>query len=269
MPPPFTCGLSPVASGCWSAKDESAVVVPLEAVISVTAEWCYPAQTLKWRRGCPNEACMSLALPAAGRDALAKADEQIPSTAHLLQSRLHTSQPATRQGGRPSGRLGYGPRSRCRATPTAGQGGGHTSRGQQGRGAAVHQEVINGRNLDALDELLTPRWGRPHLRQPEPRAGQVILRDDPAGLPRPAGRGPRRDRRGRAGGRPGDLHRHPPGRVRRHPRDRQVDHGQRGRLLPDAGRQAGRALGWPDMFSFLMQLGVMPGPGTPGPGTPA
>jgi hypothetical protein len=41
---------------------------------------------------------MSLALPAAGRHALAKADEQIPSTDHLLQSRLHTRQPATRQG---------------------------------------------------------------------------------------------------------------------------------------------------------------------------
>jgi hypothetical protein len=27
-----------------------------------------------------------------------------------------------------------------------------------------YQEVINGRNLDALDKLLTPGWGRPHLR---------------------------------------------------------------------------------------------------------
>jgi steroid delta-isomerase-like uncharacterized protein len=27
--------------------------------------------------------------------------------------------------------------------------------------------------------------------------------------------------------------------------------------------------GGPDMFSFLVQLGVMPGPGAPGPGTPA
>jgi hypothetical protein len=27
--------------------------------------------------------------------------------------------------------------------------------------------------------------------------------------------------------------------------------------------------GAPDMFSFLMQLGVLPGPGTPGPGTAA
>jgi hypothetical protein len=87
-----------VAPGCWSVKDQSAVVVPPDAVIPDTAEWCYPAQTLKWRRGCPDEACMSLALPAAGRDALAEADEQIPSTAHLLQSRLHTSQPATQQG---------------------------------------------------------------------------------------------------------------------------------------------------------------------------
>jgi steroid delta-isomerase-like uncharacterized protein len=34
------------------------------------------------------------------------------------------------------------------------------------------------------------------------------------------------------------------------------------------GRQAER-WGGPDMFSFLVQAGVMPGPGTPGPGTPA
>ena len=33
------------------------------------------------------------------------------------------------------------------------------------------------------------------------------------------------------------------------------------------GRQA-EHWGGPDMFSLLMQLGVMPGPGTPGPGTP-
>jgi hypothetical protein len=98
MPPPFTYGRHLVASGCWSAKDQSAVVVPPDAVIPDTAEWCYLAQALKWCPGCPDEACMSLALPAAGRHALTEADEQIPSTAHLLQSRLHTSQPATRQG---------------------------------------------------------------------------------------------------------------------------------------------------------------------------
>jgi len=34
------------------------------------------------------------------------------------------------------------------------------------------------------------------------------------------------------------------------------------------GRQA-EHWGGPDMFSFLVQAGVMPGPGTPGPGTPA
>jgi steroid delta-isomerase-like uncharacterized protein len=33
------------------------------------------------------------------------------------------------------------------------------------------------------------------------------------------------------------------------------------------GRQA-EHWGGPDMFSFLVQAGVMPGPGTPGPGTP-
>jgi steroid delta-isomerase-like uncharacterized protein len=33
------------------------------------------------------------------------------------------------------------------------------------------------------------------------------------------------------------------------------------------GRQA-EHWGGPDMLSFLVQLGVMPGPGTPGPGTP-
>jgi hypothetical protein len=34
------------------------------------------------------------------------------------------------------------------------------------------------------------------------------------------------------------------------------------------GKQA-EHWGGPDMFGFLMQLGVMPGPGAPGPGTPA
>jgi hypothetical protein len=36
-------------------------------------------------------------------------------------------------------------------------------------------------------------------------------------------------------------------------------------------RAAGRSSigGGPDMLGFLMQLGVMPGPGAPGPGTPA
>jgi steroid delta-isomerase-like uncharacterized protein len=36
----------------------------------------------------------------------------------------------------------------------------------------------------------------------------------------------------------------------------------------EGGRQA-EHWGGPDMFSFLMQLGVMPGPGTSGPGTPS
>jgi steroid delta-isomerase-like uncharacterized protein len=35
----------------------------------------------------------------------------------------------------------------------------------------------------------------------------------------------------------------------------------------EGGKQA-EHWGGPDMFSFLQQLGVMPGPGTPGPGTP-
>jgi hypothetical protein len=34
------------------------------------------------------------------------------------------------------------------------------------------------------------------------------------------------------------------------------------------GKQA-EHWGGASMFSFLMQLGVLPGPGTPGPGTPA
>jgi predicted SnoaL-like aldol condensation-catalyzing enzyme len=36
----------------------------------------------------------------------------------------------------------------------------------------------------------------------------------------------------------------------------------------EGGKQA-EHWGGPDMLSFLVQLGVMPGPGTPGPGTPA
>ena len=57
-----------------------------------------------------------------------------------------------------------------------------------------YQEVINGRNLDALDELLTldgvdHTFGSQNpeqAKQPEPRAGQAVLRHGPPGLPRPA-----------------------------------------------------------------------------------
>lgn len=67
MPPPFTyrpsaCRIR-LLVGQGSVCDRGAS----DAVIPDTAEWCYPAQALKWRPGCPDEACMSLALPAAGR----------------------------------------------------------------------------------------------------------------------------------------------------------------------------------------------------------
>jgi predicted ester cyclase len=131
-----------------------------------------------------------------------------------------------------------------------------------------YQDVVNGRNLAAVDELLVPDgvdhtfgsqsteqakqfFAMIHQAFPDLRVevhdviaeGELVAarvtytgthQGEFLGIPRPG-----------------------------------KDHHQRGRLLPDAGRPAGRALGWPDMFSFLVQLGVMPGPGTPGPGTPA
>ena len=132
-----------------------------------------------------------------------------------------------------------------------------------------YQEVINGRNLDALDELLTPDgvdhtfgsqnpeqakqfFGMVHQAFPDLQAevhdviaeGELVAarvtytsthQDEFLGIP---ATGKQTTTNGV------DFFRMQDGR--------QVEH-----------------WGGPDMFSFLMQLGVMPGPGTPGPGTPA
>jgi predicted SnoaL-like aldol condensation-catalyzing enzyme len=132
-----------------------------------------------------------------------------------------------------------------------------------------YQEVINGRNLDALDELLTPdvvdhTFGSQNPEQAKQFFGMVhqALPDLHAEVHEVIAEG-------ELVATGVTLHRHPPERVPRHPRDREEDHHQRVDFFRmQDGRQA-EHWGGPDMFSFLMQLGVMPGPGTPGPGTPA
>ena len=132
-----------------------------------------------------------------------------------------------------------------------------------------YQEVINGRNPDALDELLVPD-GVDHTfgSQSTEQAKQffaMVYRAFP------------------------DLH------VEVHDVVAEGDlvavrstytgtHQGEFLGIPATGKQAttngveffrmqdGKQVehwGGPDTFSFLVQLGVMPGPGTPGPGTPA
>jgi steroid delta-isomerase-like uncharacterized protein len=132
-----------------------------------------------------------------------------------------------------------------------------------------YEEVINGRNLDAIDELLTPN-GVDHTfgSQSAEQAKQFFSTVQQA---------------------------FPDMRVEVHDviAEGELVAGRvtytgthRGEFLgiPATGKQTttngvdffrmqdGRQAehwGGPDMFAFLVQLGVMPGPGTPGPGTPA
>jgi steroid delta-isomerase-like uncharacterized protein len=132
-----------------------------------------------------------------------------------------------------------------------------------------YQEVINGRNLDALDELLTPDgvghtfgsqnpeqakqfFGMVHQAFPDLHAevDDVIAEDELVAA-----------RVTYTGTHQGEFVGIPP--TGRQTMVSGVDF-----FGMQDGRQAGH-WGGPDMFSFLVQLGVMPGPGTPGPGTPA
>jgi hypothetical protein len=82
-----------------------------------------------------------------------------------------------------------------------------------------YQEVINGRNLDTIDALLTPD-----------RVDHTLAARTPS---RPSSSSARFS-------------------FFRIQDGKQAEH-----------------WGGPDRFSFLLQLGVLPGPGTPGPATPA
>ena len=105
-----------------------------------------------------------------------------------------------------------------------------------------YEEVINGTDLDAIDELLTPdgvdhTFGSQSAKEAKQFFGMLYqaFPDLRVEVNDVIAEGP--------GGRPGDLLGHPRGRVCRHPGHRPADPDQRGGLLPDAGRQAGRALG--------------------------
>jgi hypothetical protein len=119
---------------------------------------------------------------------------------------------------------------------------GHASRGQQASRTTVLRVVTNAKNLDALDELLVPdgvdhTFGSENAEQANQFFGMVhqAFPDLHAEVHDVITEGSRWLL--------GNLYRHPPGRVRRHPRDREADDHQRGRSVRDAGRQAGRTLG--------------------------
>jgi steroid delta-isomerase-like uncharacterized protein len=131
-----------------------------------------------------------------------------------------------------------------------------------------YQEVINGRNLDALDELLTPDgvdhtfgsqnpeqakqfFGMAHQAFPDLHAEvhDVIAEGDLV-----AARSTYTStHQGESLGIPAT--------------GKQTTTNGVEFFRMEGGRQA-EHWGGPDTFSFLVRLGVMPGPGTPGPGTP-
>jgi hypothetical protein len=100
-----------------------------------------------------------------------------------------------------------------------------------------YEEVINGMDLNVIDDLLTPDGGRPYLRQPERRGGQAVLRPALPGLPRPARR------------------------VCRHPGHRPADPDQRVDFFRMQDGKQAEHWGGPKMASLLQQLGVLPAPG--------
>jgi steroid delta-isomerase-like uncharacterized protein len=132
-----------------------------------------------------------------------------------------------------------------------------------------YQEVINGRNLDALDKLLTPdgvdhTFGSQNPEQAKQFFGMVhqafpdlhaevhdVIAEGELVAARVTYTG---THQGEFVGIPATG-------------KQTTTSGVHFFRMQD-GRQA-EHWGGPDMFSLLMQLGVMPGPGTSGPGTPA
>jgi hypothetical protein len=94
------------------------------------------------------------------------------------------------------GRRGYQPEFR-RKVGRPGRGGPLSRRPRQGLGIR-EQSISTWRRQDRIGRGLV-------FRQPERRAGQAVPWHGPPGVPRPARRGPRCDRRRGAGGRPGHL----------------------------------------------------------------
>jgi hypothetical protein len=151
---------------------------------------------------------------------------------------------ATNRDVDPSGRLGHGPAVAVRRPRQQGQEGVTAVEANKRAVRRFYEKVLNGRNLDAIDELVARDGAGSHLRELERRAGQAVRQEALPGLSRPGRPGPRRDRRGRAGGRPSDLQRHPPGRVCRHPRHRGAHTTVNGvDFFRTQGLPAGRAFG--------------------------
>src|SRR5829696_8610223 len=269
MPPPFTYGPSPCRIRLLVGQGSVCGRRPPDAVIPDTAEWCYPAQALKWRRVCPDEACMSLALPAAGRHALQRRTSRSHLPPPAPEPLAHSPARHPARAVDPSGRLGYGPRSRCRVIPASGQGGAMPVQNNKQAARRFYQEVINGRNLDAMDELLTSdgvdhTFGshsaeqakqffsiiHPALPERHTEVQDVIAEGELVAA-----------RVTYTGTHQGEFVGIPA--TGKRTTISGVDF-----FRMQDGRQA-EHWGGPDMFSFLVQAGVMPGPGTPGPGTPA
>jgi steroid delta-isomerase-like uncharacterized protein len=153
--------------------------------------------------------------------------------------------------------------------PASGQGGAMPVEDNKQAVQRFYQEVINSRNLDALDELLTPdgvdhTFGSQNPEQAKQFFGMVhqafpdlhaevhdVIAEGELVAARVTYTG---THQGEFVGIPATG-------------KRTTLNGVDFFRMQD-GRQA-EHWGGPDMFSFLVQAGVMPGPGTPGPGTPA
>ena len=132
-----------------------------------------------------------------------------------------------------------------------------------------YQEVINGRNLDAMDELLTPDgvdhpFGSQNPEQAKQFFGMLhqAVPDLHAEVHDVIAEGEL------AAARVTYTDTHQGEFVGIPPTGKQTTISGVDFFQMQDGRQAEHWSG-PHMFSFLVQAGVMPGPGTPGPGTPA
>jgi steroid delta-isomerase-like uncharacterized protein len=163
----------------------------------------------------------------------------------------------------PSGRLGYGPGCRFRATPAPGQRRGHASRGQQAGSAAVlpggHQRPEPGRPQRAAGpRRVDHTFGSQNAEQAKQFFGMVhqafpdlhaevhdVIAEGELVAARVTYTG---THQGEFLGIPAT--------------GKQTTTNGVDLFRMQDGRQA-EHWGGPDMFSFLVQLGVMPGPGTP------
>src|SRR5215218_909474 len=200
---------------------------------------------------------------APGRSPQGHSTDPLLRPSQRLRQGGSTAWPTATAGIDLSGRLGYGPLCRCRATPAAGQGGAMPVEDNKQAAQRFYQEVINARNLDAMDELLTPdgvdhTFGSQNAEQAKQFFGLVhqafpdlhaevhdVIAEGELVAARVTYTG---THQGEFVGIPA---------TGKKTTISGVDF-----FRMQDGRQA-EHWGGPDMFSFLVQAGVMPGPGTP------